>query len=368
MESFSGCPSPLELAAAWGFDLSAGKIPPFTPADHGLSHCSNNRTALDSIPAADAVLGNLYVPCAKLPKSSSGRPELWRQLVELAGREPVTAPGPSEMSPRTPSRNDSGREEEGGHAVEQMGFTSLLNLGLSACTGLKGSDRLVEDKDLISDCGPSEHVAQIWDFNLGRSRNHDECSPHEVGYGTNSAGFMINSYSDLLKDNSFAMRKVSEDEYDMNCPSVIEDILSTNNCHISSHNLYTSPRSSKWQNNATNSASPGPKASGTKTLTMVRHIGSSHDLGLVGGSKKISFGEQPYHLGNETAKESKNVDRPLLTQNRGNAMLRYKEKRKTRRYDKQIRYESRKARADSRKRVKGRFVKSTGASSAENGS
>lgn len=67
--------------------------------------------------------------------------------------------------------------------------------------------------------------------------------------------------------------------------------------------------------------------------------------------------------------------------NRGDAMLRYKEKKKTRRYillirqsftlsiceishfitldrfDKHIRYESRKARADTRKRVRGRFVK-----------
>ncbi|KAF7846357.1 hypothetical protein BT93_L4504 [Corymbia citriodora subsp. variegata] len=40
-------------------------------------------------------------------------------------------------------------------------------------------------------------------------------------------------------------------------------------------------------------------------------------------------------------------------------MLRYKEKKKNRRYDKHIRYESRKARADTRKRVKGRFVKAS---------
>ncbi|KAK1568580.1 hypothetical protein Q3G72_026209 [Acer saccharum] len=53
------------------------------------------------------------------------------------------------------------------------------------------------------------------------------------------------------------------------------------------------------------------------------------------------------------------ADIKLLAQNRGNAMLRYKEKKKYRRYDKQIRYESRKARADTRKRVKGRFVKAS---------
>ncbi|XP_022771635.1 zinc finger protein CONSTANS-LIKE 9-like [Durio zibethinus] len=42
---------------------------------------------------------------------------------------------------------------------------------------------------------------------------------------------------------------------------------------------------------------------------------------------------------------------------RSNAVMRYKEKKKTRKFEKQVRYASRKARADVRKRVKGRFVK-----------
>nr|AKN23425.1 CONSTANS-like zinc finger protein [Betula luminifera] len=47
----------------------------------------------------------------------------------------------------------------------------------------------------------------------------------------------------------------------------------------------------------------------------------------------------------------------LNSQERDFAISRYKEKRKTRRYDKQIRYESRKVRAESRTRIKGRFAK-----------
>ncbi|KAL5223651.1 hypothetical protein ABZP36_010290 [Zizania latifolia] len=42
---------------------------------------------------------------------------------------------------------------------------------------------------------------------------------------------------------------------------------------------------------------------------------------------------------------------------RDNAVTRYKEKKKRRKFDKKIRYASRKARADVRKRVKGRFIK-----------
>ncbi|XP_059295319.1 zinc finger protein CONSTANS-LIKE 13 [Lycium ferocissimum] len=49
--------------------------------------------------------------------------------------------------------------------------------------------------------------------------------------------------------------------------------------------------------------------------------------------------------------------RELNSQERETAVSRYKEKKKTRRYEKHIRYESRKARAESRTRIKGRFAK-----------
>lgn len=49
--------------------------------------------------------------------------------------------------------------------------------------------------------------------------------------------------------------------------------------------------------------------------------------------------------------------RELNSQERDSAISRYKEKKKTRRYDKHIRYESRKIRAESRMRIKGRFAK-----------
>ncbi|KAL5981913.1 hypothetical protein ACLOJK_015980 [Asimina triloba] len=54
------------------------------------------------------------------------------------------------------------------------------------------------------------------------------------------------------------------------------------------------------------------------------------------------------------------TERQLPTASRDNAVMRYKEKRKTRKFDKKVRYASRKARADVRERVKGRFVKAAG--------
>ncbi|KAL6968439.1 hypothetical protein U1Q18_034242 [Sarracenia purpurea var. burkii] len=49
--------------------------------------------------------------------------------------------------------------------------------------------------------------------------------------------------------------------------------------------------------------------------------------------------------------------RELTIQERETAISRYKEKKKTRRYEKHVRYESRKVRAQSRTRIKGRFAK-----------
>jgi len=64
----------------------------------------------------------------------------------------------------------------------------------------------------------------------------------------------------------------------------------------------------------------------------------------------------PIFLKGEPPWGSTNTDSAFLNA-RGNAMIRYKEKKKARMYEKKIRYASRKARADVRKRVKGRFVK-----------
>ncbi|KAD6120175.1 hypothetical protein E3N88_11446 [Mikania micrantha] len=49
--------------------------------------------------------------------------------------------------------------------------------------------------------------------------------------------------------------------------------------------------------------------------------------------------------------------REINSQERETAITRYKEKKKSRRYDKHIRYESRKVRAESRTRIRGRFAK-----------
>ncbi|CAM6005366.1 unnamed protein product, partial [Sphagnum balticum] len=98
-------------------------------------------------------------------------------------------------------------------------------------------------------------------------------------------------------------------------------------------------------------------------LQQQRPTGSSLSLSLSG----VSGDSSDYHectaassmlINTDSSWVPTSPDRGALThQARDSAMLRYKEKKKIRKFDKKIRYESRKARADIRKRVKGRFVK-----------
>jgi hypothetical protein len=53
------------------------------------------------------------------------------------------------------------------------------------------------------------------------------------------------------------------------------------------------------------------------------------------------------------------VPRPVTGEGREARLMRYREKRKNRRFEKTIRYASRKAYAETRPRIKGRFAKRT---------
>ncbi|XP_020089560.1 zinc finger protein CONSTANS-LIKE 15-like [Ananas comosus] len=372
VDGFSGCPTALDLAAAWGLDLAGPRDPLFPELDYAIL-------------AVDPAFRDLYVPCVAPPEiapsptkkhllqqQQKGEEEaLLQQLVEMAKREATSSAAtdgsvPSDLSPRTPHRTSGGGvchfAEEQEHLP--LPYTSLLMLPPSERTELRGSDRLIEeedDGDLLWDCAPpTYHSTQIWDFNLGRSRDHNESSALEMEYGSSSGTFMIKNYNDVLKESSFATTKFLEDIYDTRCPAN-EDILSSNICHISSQNLIVKP-SSKSKASSSNSMIDGATTSGNPISAILRPL--APETG--GGVRQISFGEQPVITGTPI-QPTKKIDSEFLAQNRGNAMLRYKEKRKNRRYEKHVRYESRKLRADTRKRVKGRFVKSAAVVDAGSG-
>ncbi|ONK72069.1 uncharacterized protein A4U43_C04F15370 [Asparagus officinalis] len=379
IEGFTGCPSACQLASAWGFDLAA-KSKVGLRSEFGSGSGSDWYNS-DSFLAVDPVFQDLYVPCAEIKPQKTN--PLLDQLIELASQDStdpiITSDGtneslaPSDLSPRTPchSTNVAGTQgDDHDHILHQMPFTSLLNRHTSyhvrAPSHSEAETLMAKfqrfninlQKGILLSLFLTLIGDLIWDFNLGKSRDHNASSQLEIGYGTNNAGFMIKSYNDLLKENPFETTNILEDMYDTNCPSSNDDVLSTNICHMNLQNQGKLSVSGKWNSNGNNSIANGLAHSGSNALAIVPSIGSSHEAGPISNMKDISFGEQPI-IGNEMLTVMKKVDSELLAQNRGNAMLRYREKRKNRRYEKHIRYESRKARADSRKRVKGRFVKST---------
>ncbi|KAL5232297.1 hypothetical protein ABZP36_031073 [Zizania latifolia] len=377
VEGFSGCPAAAELAASWGLDL---------PGDDEEDAFFS---ALDySMLAVDPVLRELYVPCDPPEVVGGGRrlkgEELSHQLAEMARREAETTAQPqqnSDLSPRTPRRTPaaaSGRLQEKQappplpHATSApeapLPYTSLLMMAPANCTELIDSDRIGDEEEhlLWESTAPSVPPTQIWDFNLGRSRDHNENSALEVGFDSNNGGFMIKSYSDMLKEISSGTTKDLEDIYDSRYCAAAEDIMSTNVCHLSSKNPSTGSHKRKAISCA--STIDGPTTSGNHGTVASGPLGSSsHDRGSGATlTREISFCDQslvPAGANRPTAK----IDSETLAQNRDSAMQRYREKKKNRRYEKHIRYESRKLRADTRKRVKGRFVKSKEAQDAGNG-
>ncbi|XP_074574818.1 zinc finger protein CONSTANS-LIKE 14-like isoform X3 [Curcuma longa] len=243
LQSFSGCPSASDLAASWGFDLPAKVQHPCVPS-HLIS--GDEWFSLEATSTVDPSFLELYVPCPEkqhisMASSGKGRHALMRQLTELIARESAET---SKRRPETPSRKnrrweeeeeeeeeeedgeEEEKEEEKGLQTEQIGFTSLLMIEPSPCMALKGSNRLVQRESLVWGHNSLDHSPQIWDFNSGRLRNHFEYPSLEVGFGTNSTGFAIKSYSELLAESSFgATNQAIEDICETSYHSASEGLI-----------------------------------------------------------------------------------------------------------------------------------------------
>lgn len=167
IEGFSGCPTAMELAASWGFDLVAKEPSPPPPpplltpmTDELLSNWSH----LDPLLGVDLMFQDHYVPCApeihrlavKRQKNPHRKQPLFLQLMELAKTELETSPA-CDLRPSTPCRTAGGCHEELGEP-QPMPYTSLLML---APAELEGSDRLVEEDDLRWGCRPPDQPAQV---------------------------------------------------------------------------------------------------------------------------------------------------------------------------------------------------------------
>uniref|UniRef100_A0A5B7B7S3 Putative zinc finger protein CONSTANS-LIKE 14-like isoform X1 n=1 Tax=Davidia involucrata TaxID=16924 RepID=A0A5B7B7S3_DAVIN len=377
VEGFSGCPSPLELASVWGFDLQlqvqdkkpqAQLLPNWTYLQDSNMSMSMSMNVpfpppLDSwMYKSAAGVQDLMVPnenAAEMvavskrqgpPSCGKQKQVILRQLMDLFKRGLVGGGGEN-LVPETPNQGNVdavGLGSGGDEVVDAVNQSLKPQQQQTPFTSLLMTQTHVDPKDsdqLLWDTNPNGQGTQIWDFSLGRLRGHEESDLLEVVYDGSDVGFMMKSYGELLKEASLATTTGLGEIYGMNCSITHEDVTVFNN------------------NSNNQTASQGPATSESKNLRRARPSSCSAcgKPKCYGGLEDIQFMEQSVLVRGESAKTAAitKADMELMAQNRGNAMLRYKEKKKTRRYDKHIRYESRKARADTRKRVKGRFVKAS---------
>ncbi|XP_050371870.1 zinc finger protein CONSTANS-LIKE 14-like [Argentina anserina] len=376
VEGFSGCPTPLKLAELWGVDLHEvpGRVNDPDPGRHNSwgeleSSCWNGLNFQDLIvPSNRGVYRNSGAaaeapPPAKRQGSGGSLGKLQKQLVELLKRDfDGGGGGENRSSDNGWEGNDNGDESNADVNVNAEGFdvengrVDGVDVGPAAAlsqpmlqqqapfTSMLMMAEGIVDRDMLWDANSHGHntqntqSTQIWDFNLGKLRDHNETIPLDVSYGSGGSGFIMQNFSELLKEASLTDTKVFGNMYQMNCSMGQEDI--------------------KFSINSIKPAvSQGPATSESNNISIGRPSSGSavdEDKG------NIATTEQAFLIRSDSLRTvGTKADMELLAQNRGNAMLRYKEKKKNRRYDKHIRYESRKARADTRKRVKGRFVKAT---------
>lgn len=384
LEGFSGCPSALELASLLGLDLQdksllARSDPQLQNWDMGLPSMDSswNRFGMQDlmVPIQNGVVDLTGDMKRQNSGGISGKQKqgIQKQLLDLLKRDLDGSgdgrggggSGSENLVPGTQTKN--GWQEEngngngdveglasidvrnerggvGGVAARAASLETVLQQQTPFSTLLKMPEEN-RDGDMLWDSNPHGQNTQIWDFNLGRLRDHEGSGPLEVTYGSNVSGFMIKDFSELMKEPSLTDTKMLRDIYQMNCPVGQDDTK----FNITSNNP---------------AGSLGPATSESNNVPIGQPSSGSvfgDDKGS-GASNDINFMEQSFLMrgdGISMRTLGTKADMELLAQNRGNAMLRYKEKKKTRRYDKHIRYESRKARADTRKRVKGRFVKAT---------
>ncbi|KAK9064700.1 hypothetical protein SSX86_016082 [Deinandra increscens subsp. villosa] len=349
VDEITGCPSVYDLASIWGFSLK----PSVSSGNYSCeSKYSNSATSFRDLTS----LHDDEVPSVEWKSLGSGncgvhKKVLYKQLLELA-KERFDGISGAELGPQTPSGCGQPEISEGFEFEEQdekdllhqqTPLTYLLSQPQNP-SNLNSKANSITEFSNVWNYSPKRQTSQIWDFNLGRSRSSES--------RCDNLGFAINNCStDLVEDASFTTMEVLKEMDTISMPIAINP---SQNVSISCTICFEWYLNQNMQISGCRSTmeSGNRRITGPSSETQMMEINGCSpimDGQMIDGFLATSQGiEMP-----ATTK----MDAQQFAQNRCNAMLRYKEKKKTRRYEKCIRYESRKARADTRKRVKGRFVK-----------
>ncbi|XVF16131.1 hypothetical protein REPUB_Repub10bG0005200 [Reevesia pubescens] len=221
VEGFTGCPSVVELASIFGFDLKRKDLMNLIP---GFSLYEQELMNLEDfmVPNEDSSVSSALLSSVKLDH------ELYRQLVKMGKRDLVRVSGDgAELEPGTPPNRSSEQENLGKNGDDeklmhqQTPFTSLLMLQ---------KNDYVTEGELMWDCKSSYQASQIWDFQSGSSRDCEESCPEDAGCinGINSNSFVMKNFGEFAKGGTLSRTKVFQDINEMSHSMRCEDTLSKN--------------------------------------------------------------------------------------------------------------------------------------------
>ncbi|CAN6472208.1 unnamed protein product [Victoria cruziana] len=340
VEAFSDCPSAGDLVFGWGFHLSekslispleASRVGP-GDVDWFRANLGNADNLLDFFGLHDVVvpsgeLGSL----SKDRNLSCGKRKglIFRQLVELLKCEMTEKDCESfvDLSQPAPGEN----APTGNFQVPDSCYTHMQEYLVDAdqrAPYMTATMIPAEDHDFGAEVlwngGPSEQPNQVhvWGFQNSRCRDHEQCVAAETRYGPHEPNLGVKNYDEPLIGASATSK-------------FLDDMCSLNFC--SADNVFSSDIQQdndfgmEWQPPANGnqkqqqSESSLPPCIGSSDTTVIQTSPRNN-------VSKESIVKQAIIGGRGFLKSMSKVDMEQLVQNRGNAMLRYKEKRKTRRH------------------------------------
>ncbi|KAJ7570051.1 hypothetical protein O6H91_01G105900 [Diphasiastrum complanatum] len=358
IDSFSGCPSATELACMWGFELDSSQ----QPAARETGEANQGTTTTEKPNPAPSKIQSSEVGWFRDKDASA-------DYIVVDERSAGIVESDLWSPSSTPRLSPSNRvSDSAGPILSYLAAPAVKSSTPSTLRGLQLQDLGISE----ANDDPCKHFS-IADVDLAFDGS-DEIfsSPPNVQVPT-FGDIGVHSLATVASDTEALQRgttkstTATETSMKVNSTALNESTRQPSWTEVSRTPCLTSrpPKASIFSKHFL-SPSPvivktgcvGINATGSLSLSL-----SGATLSLSGASGENSSAD--YHdcdtssilMHGESTWVSGGMDSGTLAEARDNAMLRYMEKKKTRKFEKRIRYASRKARADTRKRVKGRFVK-----------
>ncbi|CAM6049083.1 unnamed protein product [Sphagnum compactum] len=337
-DCFSGCPSAQELGSLWGCAEQLQKLGVLDP----------QMQQMQQAPPPDMLLQT----SKKHPISFPSEPPLQQlssTITTFQGYQKQELLQ-QQQQPNTPSNQlllSHHQQQTASLQNSQQQTSQVSQLLLATCETLQLKSKDCNDNLMMMQGGDAfwrMNLSQVCNFDLGICKGEEEVGDLcEGDFSMADVDLSFDNYEDIFS----CTRDLSSSSFNdihAGCTSLGQDSVTEEKNQCVAH------MQSITESKLLESTNRQP-------------TGSRFSLSLSG----VSGDSSDYHectaassmlINTDSSWVPTSPDRGALThQARDSAVLRYKEKKKTRKFDKKIRYESRKARADIRKRVKGRFVK-----------